>query len=132
MSFSTETNDAQAIVNWLLQEQGTLFNEDGTAKWANENGVAALEWIKKCIDTGVTPADAVNKTIEDIYTEFASGKYAMTIASAVRLGTSRANASFDGSTTSLPRCPAARSLTAGSPVFTAAPPTKSLPASSSS
>ena len=98
MSFSTETNDAQAIVNWLLQEQGTLFNEDGTAKWANENGVAALEWIKKCIDTGVTPADAVNKTIEDIYTEFASGKYAMTIASAVRLGTSRANASFDGST----------------------------------
>lgn len=27
MSFSTETNDAQAIVNWLLQEQGTLFNE---------------------------------------------------------------------------------------------------------
>lgn len=76
MSFSTESNDAQAIVNWLLQEQGTLFNEDGTAKWANESGVAALEWIKKCIDTGVTPADSVNKTIEDIYTEFASGKYA--------------------------------------------------------
>lgn len=46
------------------------------------------------------------KTIEDIYTEFASGKYAMTIASAVRLGTSRANASFDGSTIQF--CPAAR------------------------
>ena len=47
MSFSTESNDAQAIVNWLLQEQGTLFNEDGTAKWANESGVAALECTQR-------------------------------------------------------------------------------------
>lgn len=98
MSFSTETNDAQPIVNWLLKYNGGLFNEDGTAAWANDAGVKAVEWIKNCVDTGVTPKDSVNKTIEDIYTEFAAGKYGMAVASAVRLSTLRKNASFDGST----------------------------------
>ncbi len=105
MSFSTETNDAQAIVNWLLQENGDLFHEDGTANWANDAGVEAVNWVKNCIDTGVTPAESVNTTIEDIYTEFAAGKYAMAIASAVRLANLRSTASFDGNTiqfTSLP------------------------------
>lgn len=105
MSFSTETNDAQAVVNWLLQENGDLFNEDGTANWANDAGVAGVNWVKNCIDTGVTPAESVNTTIEDIYTEFAAGKYAMSIASAVRLANLRSTASFDGNTiqfTSLP------------------------------
>lgn len=105
MSFSTETNDAQAIVNWLLQENGDLFHEDGTADWANDAGVKAVDWVKNCIDTGVTPAESVNTTIEDIYTEFAAGKYAMAIASAVRLANLRSTASFDGNTiqfTSLP------------------------------
>lgn len=98
MSFSTETNDAQCIVNWLLQENGDLFNEDGTANWANEGGIKGLEWTKKCVDDGITPAESVNTTIEDIYTEFAAGKYAMSVGSAVRLSTLRQNASFDGST----------------------------------
>ena len=98
MSFSTETNDAQAIVNWLLQENGGLFNEDGTANWANDAGLKAIDWTINCINTGVTPAESVNTTIEDIYTEFAAGKYAMSIASAVRLSSLRQNASFDGST----------------------------------
>lgn len=98
MSFSTESNDAQAIVNWLLQENGDLFHDDGTANWANDAGVTAINWTKKCIDDGVTPAESINTTIEDIYTEFAAGKYAMSIASAVRLANLRENASFDGST----------------------------------
>ena len=98
MSFSTETNDAQAIVNWLLQENGGLFNEDGTANWANDAGLKAIDWTINCINTGVTPAESVNTTIEDIYTEFAAGKYAMSIASAVRLSSLRQSASFDGST----------------------------------
>jgi multiple sugar transport system substrate-binding protein len=98
MSFSTESNDAQAIINWLLQENGDLFNDDGTANWANDAGVAAIEWTQKCIDDGVTPSESVNTTIEDIYTEFAAGKYAMAIASAVRLANLRETASFDGST----------------------------------
>lgn len=98
MSFSTETNDAQAIVNWLLQENGDLFNADGSANWANDAGVKGVNWVKNCIDTGVTPAESVNTTIEDIYTEFAAGKYAMAIASAVRLANLRSTASFDGNT----------------------------------
>ena len=98
MSFSTETNDAQCIVNWLLQENGDLFNKDGTANWANDGGVKGLEWTKKCVDAGITPSESVNTTIEDIYTEFAAGKYAMSVGSAVRLSTLRQNASFDGDT----------------------------------
>lgn len=96
MSFSTESNDAQALVNWLLQENGGLFNEDGTADWANDGGVTGVNWIKNCIDTGVTPSESVNTTIEDIYTEFSAGKYAMAIGSAVRLANLRSTASFDG------------------------------------
>ena len=98
MSFSTETNDAMPIVNWLLQENGSLFNEDATAAWANEGGVKGVEWIKKCVDDGYTPAESVNTTIEDIYTEFSAGKYGMAVASAVRLANLRATASFEGST----------------------------------
>ncbi len=98
MSFSTETNDAQAIVNWLLQENGDLFNDDATANWANDAGVKAIDWTTNCINTGVTPKESINSTIEDIYTEFAAGKYGMAIASAVRLATLRQNATFDGNT----------------------------------
>ncbi len=98
MSFATENNDAQAIVNYLLQEQGDLFNEDGTANWANEAGVEGVNWTVQCIENGITPAESVNTDIETIYTEFASGKYAMSIASGVRLASLRESATFDGST----------------------------------
>ncbi len=97
-SFATESNDAQAIVNYLLQENGDLFNEDGTANWANDAGVAAVKWTKERIDAGVTPKESVNTSIEDVYTEFAAGKYAMSIASGVRLAALRSSATFDGST----------------------------------
>lgn len=98
MSFATDSNDAQAIVNYLLQENGDLFNEDGTANWANDAGVAAVKWTIDRIDEGVTPKESVNTSIEDIYTEFAAGKYAMSIASGVRLAALRNSATFDGNT----------------------------------
>lgn len=98
MSFATENNDTQAIINYLLQEQGDLFNEDGTANWANEAGVEGVNWTVQCIENGITPAESVNTDIETIYTEFASGKYAMSIASGVRLASLRESATFDGST----------------------------------
>ena len=98
MSFATENNDTQAIINYLLQEQGDLFNEDGTANWANEAGVEGVNWTVQCIEKGITPAESVNTDIETIYTEFASGKYAMSIASGVRLASLRESATFDGST----------------------------------
>lgn len=98
MSFATENNDPQMIINYLLQEQGELFHEDGTANWATDAGVDAVNWIVDCVDSGITPAESVNTDIETIYTEFASGKYAMSVASGVRLASLRESATFDGST----------------------------------
>ncbi|WP_041713076.1 type 2 periplasmic-binding domain-containing protein [Cellulosilyticum lentocellum] len=56
-----------------------------------------MHLLRKYINTGVTPKESINSTIEDIYTEFAVGKYGRAIASGVHLATLRQNASFDGS-----------------------------------
>ena len=82
-----------------------LFNEDGTANWANDTGVEAVNWTVDCINNGVTPKESVNTSIEDLYTEFAAGKYAMSIGSGVRLSTVRDAATFDGSTIQITTIP---------------------------
>lgn len=96
-SFATESNDPQLLLNYIVDKQGSLFNEDGTANWANEVGAEALKWTTDCIESGITPKESVNTSIEDLYTEFASGKYAMSIGSGVRLASVRDAATFDGS-----------------------------------
>lgn len=104
-SFATESNDPQLLLNYIVDKQGSLFNEDGTANWANEVGEEALKWTTDCIDMGITPKECVNASIEDLYTEFASGKYAMSIGSGVRLASVRDAASFDGSTIQITTIP---------------------------
>lgn len=104
-SFATTSNDPQLMLNYIVDKQGSLFNEDGTANWANEIGLEALNWTLDCIEMGITPAECVNTSIEDIYTEYASGKYAMCIGSGVRLASVRDAASFDGSTIQITTIP---------------------------
>lgn len=104
-SFATESNDPQLLINYIVDKQGSLFNEDGTANWANEVGLEALKWTTDCIEMGITPAECVNTSIEDIYTEYASGKYAMCIGSGVRLASVRDAAAFDGSTIQITTIP---------------------------
>lgn len=104
-SFAAESNDPQLLLNYIVEKQGSLFNEDGTANWANETGMEALKWTTDCIESGITPKESVNTSIEDLYTEFASGKYAMSIGSGVRLASVRDAATFDGSTIQITAIP---------------------------
>lgn len=104
-SFATESNDPQLMLNYIVDKQGSLFNEDGTANWANEVGLEALKWTTDCIEMGITPPECVNTSIEDIYTEYASGKYAMCLGSGVRLASVRDAAAFDGSTIQITTIP---------------------------
>lgn len=104
-SFATESNDPQLLSNYLLEKNGTLFDKDGKADWANEVGEEGLNWVTQCIDLGVTPKECVNTSIEDMYTEFSTGKYAMCVGSGVRLESTRQTATFDGSTIQFAQSP---------------------------
>ena len=94
-AFSTESADPQLISNYILSKQGDLFNDDGTANWANDVGVSALEWTAKCLELGVTPEEALNLTNEDMFVEFGAGKYAMMLGGGVRAASFKSAASFD-------------------------------------
>lgn len=94
-SFSTQNADSQLIANYIINEQGSLFAEDGTANWANEVGVAAMEWTKQTVESGITPMESLNTSGEDNITEFEAGKYAMFPLGAVRVPTIKDAVSFD-------------------------------------
>lgn len=95
-SFSTESTDAQLMANMILDSQGTMFNEDGTANWATKEGEEALDWTLKCINEWeITPQEAVNTTNEDLFLQFKAGKYAMIIGGGVRAAAIKEEATFD-------------------------------------
>ena len=94
-AFSTLNADSQLIANYIIDKQGDLFNEDGTAAWATDIGVEALNWTVDTIERGVTPAESVNTSGEDSIIEFQSGKYGMLVLGAVRTPNIKAAASFD-------------------------------------
>lgn len=87
--------DYPLISNYILSKQGTLFNEDGTAKFATAAGVEALEYVKRFVDEGIIPYDCTSKIGEDITLEFQAGKYAMMVRGFVRIGQVRTNCSFN-------------------------------------
>lgn len=89
------TGDYPLISNYILWKQGSLFNEDGTANFATEAGVEAINYVKKFFDEGIISPDCKNKISEDMMLEFQSGKYAMIPCGFVRIGTFKAQASFD-------------------------------------
>lgn len=93
--FSTQNADSPLLANYIINEQGSLFAEDGTANWANEAGVAAMEWTKSTVESGITPMECLNTSGEDTVTEFEAGKYAMFPLGAVRVPTIKDAASFD-------------------------------------
>ena len=60
-SFATESNDPQLLLNYIVDKQGSLFNEDGTANWANDTGVEAVNWTVDCVLTHCAPSGVVQK-----------------------------------------------------------------------
>lgn len=97
-AFATEQADPPLIVPCILNEQPSLFTEDGQAKWATEPGIRALEMLRDMILVhGITPESAITSSVEDMYQEFCAGKYAMIIGAGVRIEALRNQATFDGS-----------------------------------
>ena len=98
LGLATEHVDPQIMTNMILAQQGTLFNGDGTANWANETGAKALETMCKFItEYGITPETAVSSTGEDLWVDFESGKLAMMSGGAIRVNTVRSNCVYDPS-----------------------------------
>lgn len=89
------TGDYPLISNYILDKQGTLFNEDGTARFATEAGVEAINYVKRFFDEGLIAPDCMNKVSDDMMLEFQSGKYAMIPCGFVRIGTFKAQSSYD-------------------------------------
>ena len=87
------------ISNMLLKEYGTLFHEDGTANWANETGLKAVElMIAMMQEDGSLPMTCLTTNIDDLCTDFAAGKYAMVTGPSVRIQTIKSNCVFDPET----------------------------------
>ena len=86
--FSPDFPDPQMYVPLVLEQQGDIFNPDGTPAWATEAGVAAMtEMTSYVSDAGPTPPAAVNYSAEDLYEQFAAGRMAMITGASVRVST---------------------------------------------
>lgn len=103
--FSGAGSDSPLLANYIIDKQGDLFGADGTANWANDVGVEAMEWTASTIDLGITPAESVNTSGEDMLVEFQSGKYGMICCGAVRVPTVRDAASFEPNTVQIAEVP---------------------------
>jgi multiple sugar transport system substrate-binding protein len=87
------------ISNMLLAEYGTMFNADGTANWANETGVKAVELMRDMMRIdGSIPETALTTNIDDLCTDFAAGKYAMITGPSVRIEKAQSECVFDPAT----------------------------------
>lgn len=96
LGLATEDVDPQIMTNMILADQDTLFNEDGSANWANASGEKALDTMCKFItEYGITPETAISTTGEELWTEFEAGKLAMMSGGAIRVNTVRNNCVYD-------------------------------------
>lgn len=93
-----KSGDYPILTNYIISKQGSLFHADGTADFATPAGVEAMNYVKRFFDEGITPADCKNKDSEEMQLEFQAGKFAMMPLGFVRIGTNKAQASFDRTT----------------------------------
>ena len=97
--FTVDSSDPSIISNMILDKYGTMFNEDGTANWANDAGVRAAEMLRDMmkVDGSISEAN-LNHTIDDVYKDFAAGKYAMINGASVRMEKAKSECVFDPDT----------------------------------
>lgn len=87
------------ISNMLLKEYGTLFHEDGTANWANETGKEAVDLMTAMLQEDKSiPEGCISTNIDDLCTDFASGKYAMITGPSTRIEKAQSECVFDPET----------------------------------
>jgi multiple sugar transport system substrate-binding protein len=96
---TTVKSNPIVISNMLLKEYGTLFHEGGTANWANETGLKAVELLVAMMkEDGSLPMTCLTTNIDDLCTDFAAGKYAMITGPSVRIQTIKSSCVFDPET----------------------------------
>jgi multiple sugar transport system substrate-binding protein len=95
-ALSVDKADSNISAAALLEQQGSLFGDDGSASWANDAGKRAFQLqIDMITEHGVTPTTALTSTPDDVYKDFSAGKYAMINGAGVRVAALQADASFD-------------------------------------
>ena len=89
--FSKNQADPQLVVAMMLGRQPSIFRTDGRADFATDAGVEALRFQTDLVTKdGVTPRQAVDWTVEDMYDQFAAGRLAMITGGSVRVSTLQA------------------------------------------
>lgn len=97
--FSATKSNPIVLSNMLLKTYGTLFHEDGTANWANETGVAAVELMRAMMEEdGSIPMTCITTDIDSLCTDFAAGKYAMITGPSTRIESLMETCVFDPET----------------------------------
>lgn len=97
--FTLDSSDPQIISNMILDAYGNMFNEDGTANWANEAGIRGATMLRDMmkVDGSISEAN-LNHTVDDMYKDFAAGKYAMINGASTRLEKARSECVFEPDT----------------------------------
>lgn len=99
LGFTVDGADSQLISNMILDANGSLYNADGTANWANEAGVKGIELIRDMMFTDASISEVnLTQSVEDVYKDFMAGKYAMINGATSRLAVLKAGCVFDPTT----------------------------------
>jgi multiple sugar transport system substrate-binding protein len=95
-SFGLGKVDPPIFTYDALTHQEDIFNADGTANWTTPQMVNAVSRMSDMVKKyKITPEEAVNFDIEDVYQDFMAGKYAMMTGASVRIPALRNGANFD-------------------------------------
>lgn len=84
-AYSEQQADPTPIIPRILGAGEALFDDKGRANFANPAGVKAAEYFTSMISDGISPAQAANWTVDDLFEQFASDRIAMIQGSAVRI-----------------------------------------------
>ena len=98
IGYSLDVVDSHgALPNALFGQEGGMFTDDGMPNnWTGPIAQQALQMELDLINKyKVSPESSASVTSEDVYTDFAAGKYAMISAGTVRMPTVQSQCSFN-------------------------------------
>lgn len=87
---------AEVFVSYVWEEGGEIFNEDGTAAFADEAGVKAFERLGSLVPDGVAPSEVVSYTYEEVFQSITAGAANFSLLGSHRYETAKDNGGLDG------------------------------------
>lgn len=111
---SAERTEPVPALTSMIEHIDPLFNEDCTANFANDAGVAALKMNASMItDSEITTKESFAHDTNDAIDLFAQGRGAMAVASALRYGVTTGKTQFDAKEMGLLKWPSETGTTPG-------------------